>query len=138
MTKKTEAETTLAEAEKHGHDYENAKHALANAVLTGDPEKVEAATKAANDALAIRTASGVTKADRFKAAQAVLDERGEAHTEENIHPPGIVIVHPGDARLFEAAAAKVRGTRLGSPDRKRAEKEFQAFTGHEWNEDEGV
>jgi len=135
MGEKTEAETALAVLEQHTHDYENTKHALANALLTGDPDRVEAATVAHAAALKIRDASGMTKGDRFRAAQAVLDERGEAHTETNIHPPGVVIVHEGDAKLFQTVYDAVSNAK-DARERKQAKLDFLAVTGHEWH-DEG-
>jgi hypothetical protein len=136
MGEKTKAETALAELEKHGHAHANAKHFHANAIMTGDPDKVEAAARIMGETLAARTAAGITKGEVARAAQAVLDERGEAHTETAIHPPGVLIPHPNDAAVFKEAADAVKAQKPGTRSRKQAELQYRDVTGHEWFEGE--
>lgn len=82
-----DAERELAALEKHRHAVADARSALNAAKFTGDPNIIEKALDALRAAEAARDASGITDRDIARAAQAVLDMRGEAHTETGILPP---------------------------------------------------
>lgn len=82
------AEAALKDLEKFTHDEMHANTAYRAALLSGEPEKVEVARGDYQGAVQDRIGSGITQRQIDEAAQAVLDARGEAHTEVNILPPG--------------------------------------------------
>lgn len=83
----TEAETKLAALEKPKHDLMWANRALCRAKQFGDAETIKAAQAAYDQAKQTADASPVAVDVINEASQAVLDERGEAHTEIGILPP---------------------------------------------------
>lgn len=85
---KTAAELKLQELERFHHAADLANVALRRAESEGDPDKVAAARAAWEAAVKARDTSGISQRHIDLAAQAVLDERGEKHSETNILAPG--------------------------------------------------
>lgn len=93
-----QAEELLAALEKPKHDVDRAAAKLRRAEFLGETDEITKAAAAYADALKAQEAAGVNPRDVAIAAQAVLDARGETHTETN--------VLPGDHGLDAARAAK--------------------------------
>lgn len=85
----TEAETRLKALEAPKNAVANANIILKAAQQKGDPDEVTAAQAVYDAAVKAVADSGTTQRDIDIAAQAVLDERGETHSEVNILPPGV-------------------------------------------------
>lgn len=87
-----DAEAALAALERPGHVTAAANNAFRMSEYSGDPEKIAAARADLDKAIADERAANINPRDIDRAAQAVLDARGEAHTEENVLPGGAT--HP--------------------------------------------
>ena len=97
------AEAALQDREKFVHAVHDANTAVRTAEMSGDGEKVKRAQGALADAIKAHQESGVTDRELAELGQAVLDARGESHTEVNVLPPdfGVELV---DARQALAQA----------------------------------
>jgi hypothetical protein len=112
------AEADLKALERFHQAVQNANAALGAAKMTADPERIAAAEADLAAARKAEAESGVTDRDIAIASQAVLDARGETHTEENILPPdhGLRTVE-ADADL---ATALARGNQKRIAEAQRA------------------
>lgn len=109
-----EAEDLLAALEKPAHDVARAASKLRRAELDGDAAVIGAAAGVYADALKAQEVANISQRHVDTAAQAVLDSRGEAHTETNILPP--------DHGIKSVLAARALAVALGdfSPGRDAA------------------
>lgn len=129
---KTAAELRLAELEAPRLAREKAWHDLKEAEKTGEPTRIsDAAELFAKAALAEKSA-GVSDRDIGKAAHAVHVERGEAHTETNILPPGTHNFSDNDRAEMERLDAAVSATSPGTDAREEAESAYLAVVGRKW------
>jgi hypothetical protein len=83
------AETTLQQLERHRHASATARRALQTAEFSGDKGKIAAAKDALTAAETAEKADGASPQDIDYAAQAVLDARGEVHTETSVLPESL-------------------------------------------------
>ena len=114
------AEAQLKSLERFKVAVADANIALRAAESLGDKDKISAANAVYLAAAKADQESGITDRDIAEASQAVLDARGEAHTEVN--------VLPSDFGLRSVEANSDLATALGRNNPKRVEAAQAALT----------
>lgn len=134
VAEKTEAESNLDALEGSKHELARANFKLRNAEMIGDPALVEKYLAEHTAAANAHVTNPATDRQIDAAAQAVLDERGEGHTEKGVLPPDTIAWSDDDKAAMLELDAAVRAAKPGSAEWNEARKRYQAVVGREWIE----
>lgn len=134
VAEKSEAESALNGLEGTKQELARANFRLRNAEMVGDPALVEKYHAEHADAAKAHLDNPATPRQIDTAAQAVLNERGEGHTETNVLPSGAAQWSEEDRAAMLELDAAVRAAKPGSAEWNEARKNYQAVVGREWIE----